>query len=487
MDKIIVKNIFSKLILNFFRLVFPVMILPLIYRRLGSRGIGELSFYESIYSYFEVIAVFGIYNYGIKEIAKNRNNLRKSNKLFNELFVINALLNFLATFLYAIVIVFYLLTSNNRYVLLVLLIKLGIIFFNLDWINEGKENYFFISVKTIILRSISLILMLILVRKEENLVIYCVINLFYDIGMNITTICYLIKKKYIKFKCIKFKYIKFIFLKYIKKIFMITLMTQYTILYFQFDKIILGIKGNDIDVAYYTISERIVFILISLLVSFSQTLFPRLSYYIENDIEQYNKYLEISIEYIMLLVVPLIFMINIFSKGIILNFAGIDFIGAYKTLNIFAIYIILFIYNYIMGTQVLLLLSKEKILVIISIVLGLINIVIKLYFSLLTPVITISITVFLQFFILIMLYLYIKFKTDLEINFFSINFLKYLLASFIFLILIKIVEYKLNLDFKHIKFILIFSLICWLIYFKILVILREKRIRGLIKLLVQKK
>ena len=70
----IAKNFAYKSLLNFFSMVIPVIIMPYLYRRLSPSSIGIYEYAYSIMTYFSILGVMGIYNYGIREISKIRDH-----------------------------------------------------------------------------------------------------------------------------------------------------------------------------------------------------------------------------------------------------------------------------------------------------------------------------------------------------------------------------------------------------------------------------
>ena len=81
------------------------VLVPFVYsiyvaRVLPEYWIGKVTIAQNIAQYFVYIAALGIPNYGIREIAKNRDTRDGINKLFTELFIINAISTGLATLCY---------------------------------------------------------------------------------------------------------------------------------------------------------------------------------------------------------------------------------------------------------------------------------------------------------------------------------------------------------------------------------------------------
>ena len=78
------KNFIINGIKIFFNLLFPIITFPYISRILGPIGIGKITFSTSIINYFLLFTNLGIPLYGIREIARVREDKIKLSKSFSE-------------------------------------------------------------------------------------------------------------------------------------------------------------------------------------------------------------------------------------------------------------------------------------------------------------------------------------------------------------------------------------------------------------------
>ena len=88
-------SIKKNFIMNFFKilinLIFPLITFPYISRILLPEGIGRITYVQSINNYFLLFINLGIPLYGIREIAKVRNNRLEKSKVFSEVFFLNVI------------------------------------------------------------------------------------------------------------------------------------------------------------------------------------------------------------------------------------------------------------------------------------------------------------------------------------------------------------------------------------------------------------
>ena len=68
------KNFIMNVILTLSSVVFPLISFPYVSRILGTTGTGSVQFATSVVSYFNIIAQLGIPTYGIRVVAKGRDD-----------------------------------------------------------------------------------------------------------------------------------------------------------------------------------------------------------------------------------------------------------------------------------------------------------------------------------------------------------------------------------------------------------------------------
>ena len=98
----IAKNAFFKLLLNLFNVIVPIIIGPYVARKLGSDLLGTINFAQSINGYFYIFASFGIYNYGLREISRKRENEKEVRQTFTSLFIFTIITNTLIGIAYIV-------------------------------------------------------------------------------------------------------------------------------------------------------------------------------------------------------------------------------------------------------------------------------------------------------------------------------------------------------------------------------------------------
>ena len=170
-----------------------------------------------------IFASFGLYNFGMREISKIRNDKKKVSILFSNLFIISIISNLSVCVIYLL---YAFLTSSGVALLLYCLMTIQIIgnVFYIEFVNEALENYKFITIKTTIIKILYLISIFMFLKRPKDIAIYAIIVSLVNFFNNIASFIY--AKKHIKFN---FKNIKI--KKYISPLIIILIIANVDLLY----------------------------------------------------------------------------------------------------------------------------------------------------------------------------------------------------------------------------------------------------------------
>ena len=153
MSKSITTNSIYNFLLKVFRLIVPVLVGPYIQRLFDKELYGVFNDATTWLDFALIFGVFGIYTYGVREVAGVRDNAEKCRKLYTSLFVIGLCTNTIVLAAYT-GIVWFSVDSLYRAIYLVLGVKVFANIFMVEWLNEAIENYRFITIKTVVVRLI---------------------------------------------------------------------------------------------------------------------------------------------------------------------------------------------------------------------------------------------------------------------------------------------------------------------------------------------
>ncbi|MBK1810286.1 oligosaccharide flippase family protein [Clostridium sp. YIM B02505] len=464
----ITKNIFYKLLLNIFNIVVPLIIGPYAATVIGPKYLGRIYYSEAIYVYFLIIATFGIYNYGLREISRIRDDKEKLSKLFTSLFLIGVISNTLSLIIY-ILFVFVNYSSQPQFpVLLIYGFTLFSNIFYVEWLCEATESFNFITIKTIILRIFYIVLLLLLVKKSSDYLIYAALNsllVFFN---------YVFSFVYIK-KNIKFNFNNLQLRKHIKPLLIILIMSNASILYNQLDKLLLGSYVSEISVGYYNIGQILSSIVNTMLLSIILVTIPRLSNVIaSNGDEAYETLLNKVTNTYLAFLFPAAIGMMVLSKEIILLLYKSTYIESVNVLRIFSVFIILSGLDFLLVNSIFYVKKQEKLAMIIVASFGLVNLLLKIiliYSNHLNHVTTIASTTTVELALVIVEYIVIKKFLKVNLNLISPEKVRYLLTSLLFIPLSFMVKLLIH---NIILIILITMSLCTLVYSLILLFLRDE-------------
>ena len=94
------RNLFYNFLLSCSQVVLPLVSIPYVSSILGPAGVGKVGFIDSFTYYFVTLAEFGIMVYGIREVARERNNPARLNEIVSELITLHIISSLCTMMLY---------------------------------------------------------------------------------------------------------------------------------------------------------------------------------------------------------------------------------------------------------------------------------------------------------------------------------------------------------------------------------------------------
>lgn len=459
-------NFILRVIRIFLGAFFILITTPYITRILGAENLGRVDYVSSIIQYFIFFTALGIPNYGIREIARTRDNEYERTKAVIELGMI-----LIITTTIGYIILFFLLNSImifKELKTLIQIMSIWILFNNIgfEWFYQGIENQVYITMRFIIIRFIVLVLMFLFIKNSNDYLVYGIIVVLMDSGSNILNLINI--RKYLSFKNINLK--KIDLFKHIKPIFIIFIASLSTSIYLQLDVVMLG-NVNEKIVAYYTVPNKLIRLVMIVITALGTVLIPRISNCIKNnDIENYKKYVNYSIKYILMLSIPSVVGIFLLADNIIFIMAGEKFIESILTMRILVFILFIVGIAYFLGFQLLYPHGLEKYYTYSVTIAAIINfifnyIMIPKYYQNGAAIGTIIAEL-----TGVMLMLYFTRNYLKEIEFYNLKNLKYFISSIIMGLIILFIKY---LNIGNILTILMSISLGSIIYFITLFLLKE--------------
>lgn len=347
--------------LNLSRVAFStlagLLTLPYINRVLGVENIGRVEYVNSIITYFILFSALGIPMYGIREVAKYRNNLELKSKFVIELLIIlliTSLISFLILFCFVINI------GSLKDLKPLIVIMSSMIFLSnigVEWFYQGIEDQKFITIRFFIVKISTLILLFICVKNTDDYLVYGAILVLSTVGGNIFNFFNL--KNHITLTNIKIKDLNFkTHLKPILTVFVASISVS---IYIQLDNLLLGSIAGSKSVGYYTLANKLVRYVIILITTVGNVMLPRLSYLISTDRAQYNIYIRKVLNYFLIIALPFTVIFFLLAKDFIILMGGKEFLPSVLAMQILSPIIIIVSLAYFIGYLILYPQGKELI------------------------------------------------------------------------------------------------------------------------------
>ena len=370
-QKSLVKNSIFNIIYTLANLLFPFVTSIYVARILTTTAIGKIAYAQNIVSYFVVIAALGLPSYGVRELAKVRDDYEKKCTLFTELMVINFISSLICTIVYVILI----LNNTNMHHDLTLYIVCGLSllfnFINIDWLYQGEEEYGYITKRSIFIKLLSFIALFIFVKTRDHYIRYALISSVATGGNYIWNVINAHNYVHFSFK-------NFNIIKHLKPVFVLAIIIFLSQIYSKIDTTMIGTMCAKDKVAYYSYSQKIINMVLTLCTAITAALFPRMSYYYTNDRKQFYVLLNKAYRILCLLTFPIAIGLFIVAKDVVVLLYGSSYMESVLTIRIFCIMILIRPFGDLFCYQLVYAIRKEKIVIPASFAASVLNIIMNL-------------------------------------------------------------------------------------------------------------
>lgn len=371
--KSLVKNSFYNIVYKCLNVFFPLITSAYVSRVLLAEGVGKVSAAQNIVSYFTILAALGLPTYGVKMIASSNKNRKEESKIFSELFLINAISTLSCSFLYYFLI--FTLPYFQERKILAAVCGLSIVFniINIDWFYQGKEEYRYIMLRSIIVKILLLVATVCFVKEKEDYIIYALILTLANGTNYIFNIIHV--RKYVDFTTQGVK-----IALHLKPIVILLAASVAVEVYTLADTTMLTfIKGEKV-VGYYTTAMKTVQVVKVIATSVCAVFLPRLSYYYATGKrDNFNNLVERGIKILAYITIPAFVGIVLVAEDLIYTLFGKGFSESILTLQILACSIVTISFSNFIGYQILVTVGKEKIMFISTLVGAIVNVILNTF------------------------------------------------------------------------------------------------------------
>lgn len=351
-------------------LLFPLITFPYASRMVLADGIGQVQFFNSIINYVVILTGLGIPMYAVREIAKVRDDVKELTKTTVEIILLNLLLNVIGYIIIAILCLTVIKIQVNIPLFLLLSTSIILTTIGCPWFYNGVEDFKYITIRGLIIKVISVILLFILVKGPEDLMWYGFYTVLGSIGNYILNFFRL--RKYIQPSTVSFTELNLV--RHVKPALEIFILNLITSIYVSLDSVMVGFLKDTTSVGYYTAATKLSHMLLMAVTSLGTVMLPRSANLIKNgQIEEFAALAKKSYDFILMMAFPISAGLMVLAPTLIYLFSGVSFTPAVLTLQIISPIIVAIGVSNLIGIQVLYPLDKVKIVTISTCVGAIIN------------------------------------------------------------------------------------------------------------------
>lgn len=352
-----------------FLIIVPLITAPYLARTLLPTAVGINSYVSSVVTIFTSLGLIGLNNYSLREIAYVRDDKKKLQKTFSELFFLRMFCLLITSTIYII----YALLSEYQIYFLIQLIAVLAVFVDIAWIYQGFEEFKVTVTRNFIVKLLNIFSIFIFIKGPDDLLLFMIISSIYSVIVNI--ILYFGIKKKIGKIIIKGIDIK----KHIIPTLKLFVPQVASMVYLQCDKMMIKFLAEDISyVGFYDQAERIVKIPLALITALSTVMLPRVANeFKNNNKEQVKNYIIASFKFSLLMAIPLMFGVIAIASDFIPWFLGQGYEAVAPIMMVLSIIVLFISLSSVTGNQYLTAINKTKVLTIATISGAIINCIIN--------------------------------------------------------------------------------------------------------------
>lgn len=321
-----VTNLFYNMIYQVLVLVLPLVTAPYVSRVIGAAGVGTYSYYHSIALYFVYFAMLGLTNYGNRSVAKVRDDRSVLSRTFTSIYALQLTTSIIVVAAYIVFALF--VTKTNKAIALILLLHVLSGVFDVSWLFFGLEEFKITSIRQMVVRLLTLVVIFIFVKERSDLWIYALIM---SLGYFLSALSlWILAWKKVSWTKVEIKEIA----AHLKPCLILFIPIIATSVYRQMDKIMVGIFSGMLEVGYYENAEKMISITLGVINAFSAVFMPKISNLIGNGKDKEAKELFCySMEFAMCFGVAIAFGLISVANEFVPLFFGEEFTASIRLLQ----------------------------------------------------------------------------------------------------------------------------------------------------------
>lgn len=367
-------NIIYNLGYQVFILIIPFITAPYLSRTLGAEGIGIFSYVSSVAYYFFIFITLGLNNYGNRCIAKCDKNKVKLGKTFCSIFCMQLFMGLLILSIYILFIIYFVEYKYKLFFALYIPYILSAVI-DINWFYFGLTEFKFTTIRSLIIRVLSLIFIFLLVRDENDLKYYFIIMSATFLLNNIVLWTRL--QRYIIIQKPTIKDV----IKHLKPNIVLFVPILSISIYRVMDKIMIKELSSVVENGYYENADKIITMTLTGFSAVATVMMPSISTLLEQGKEKKIRVLiRDTMQISMALGIGMMFGLMAIGTRFAPIFFGTEYLETGFLIKLLSVTIIFSGWKSILRSQYYIPYEKDKIYVISLVASAVLNVIFNLYF-----------------------------------------------------------------------------------------------------------
>jgi O-antigen/teichoic acid export membrane protein len=322
---------------------------------LGVENIGIVNFATSYVSYFVIFAALGVGYYGVREIAKYKNDTEKTSEIFSGIFKINVITTIIVIIVFVATILYIPELRQHSKIFIIAGVTLYLAPTTIEWYFQGLENFKMITFRSLIIKCLTFAGLFIFVRQREDIIPYILLSAFATIATDLWNLGYAWKAGLkIRWRNVRFKI-------HVKPMLVFFGSNVAIYIYILLDTLLLGFLSSYEQVGFYTSSAKVFAFVTGGIAAINFALIPRLSFNNREQNHDINKtLLQKAFDLNSLLVIPMAIGGCLIASRFVPVFFGDEFMGSIMPMRILSVKVIAVIINTFLSYNILMAFGFEN-------------------------------------------------------------------------------------------------------------------------------
>lgn len=289
-------NVVMNVIVMTSAFIFPLITVPYISRVLLEYGNGLVSFAQNFTYYFAIIASMGVASYGVVACSRVRDDEKELAKTVLEILTVLAAASLLLSAVYLVAILVVPRFGDARALYIFMITSIWTTAFSLEWFFQAIEQYDYITIRALVVRTIGTICIFIFVKSPSDYLVYAIITVLtqgVSCIINLVKMCSLLNLSTAR---------SLRPLRHVKPMLSYLVMNVSKGMTNKSDILVLGFIGTTQMVGVYQIASKIENMVVAAVESVGSVLLPRLTSYKKNEADSlYTELLAYGVDFALLI------------------------------------------------------------------------------------------------------------------------------------------------------------------------------------------